>query len=100
MISLIHFGTMEEGTQTHTRVTVSSSTCEKVSADKKTSTIGTDTHKVNIQHQTHVPASSKLKKHLFRTDERKLDASRMSAKEASIKGPIDPDRRGMDSYVK
>ncbi|XP_067837562.1 brain and acute leukemia cytoplasmic protein-like [Heptranchias perlo] len=97
--------TSEGATQTHPQVTVSSSMHEKASTDKKTSTIGTNTH--SGKHQlTHVPGTTIQKRLMFRTDEKKKrDANKMPAKEVSIHVTksicsIESDGRKMENYMK
>ncbi|XP_067887075.1 brain and acute leukemia cytoplasmic protein-like [Heterodontus francisci] len=100
----VYSSTSEGGTQTHTHVTMSSTVHEKVSADKKTSTIGTNTH--SEKHQlTHVPATTKQKLRMLRTEEKRRDANKMPAKEVSIHVTknicsVESDGRKMEKYMK
>uniref|UniRef100_UPI00398E6A2C brain and acute leukemia cytoplasmic protein-like n=1 Tax=Pristiophorus japonicus TaxID=55135 RepID=UPI00398E6A2C len=96
---------LEGGTQTHAHVTVSSAVHEKVSTDKMTSTIGTNTH--SGKHQlTHVPGTTLQRRRICRTDEKKKrEANKMPAKEVSIHVTknicsIESDGRKMENYVK
>ncbi|GCC31267.1 brain and acute leukemia cytoplasmic protein-like [Chiloscyllium punctatum] len=81
----VYSNTLGGGIQTQTHVTVSSIVHEKVSTDKKTSTVGTNTQ-IGKQHLTQGPPTMKQKRRLFRTEEKKKwDSNKMPAKEVSIR---------------
>ncbi|XP_069776345.1 brain and acute leukemia cytoplasmic protein-like isoform X2 [Narcine bancroftii] len=76
--------TSEGSTQTHTRVTLCSTGKEKMSTIKRTSTVGTNTHR-GKQQLTHVPGATLQKGHIFLTYEKKTwDAKKLSTKEVNI----------------
>ncbi|XP_048451538.1 brain and acute leukemia cytoplasmic protein isoform X1 [Rhincodon typus] len=76
--------TLEAGIQIQTHVTVSANVHEKVSTDKKTTNVGTNTQ-IGKHHLTQVPPTMKQKRRLFRTEEKKKwDSNKMPAKEVNI----------------
>ncbi|XP_055490874.1 brain and acute leukemia cytoplasmic protein-like [Leucoraja erinacea] len=101
----VYSNTSEGSTQTHTHVTVSSNAHEKVSAHKRTSTVGTNTHN-GKQQLTHVPGTSVQKRRIFRTGEKKnSDGNNILANEVNIhvtknNSSIDSEGRQMESCVK
>ncbi|XP_069776344.1 uncharacterized protein [Narcine bancroftii] len=69
--------TSEGSTQTHTRVTLCSTGKEKMSTIKRTSTVGTNTHR-GKQQLTHVPGATLQKGHIFLTYEKPANSERDS----------------------
>ncbi|GCB75358.1 hypothetical protein scyTo_0018998 [Scyliorhinus torazame] len=78
---------------------------EKAGTDKKTSTIGTNTQ-VGRHQLTQVPATTKQRRRMFRTEEKKKrDAIKTPAKEVSIHVTknicsVESDGRKMENCVK
>ncbi|XP_059502318.1 brain and acute leukemia cytoplasmic protein-like isoform X2 [Stegostoma tigrinum] len=81
--SALEKDTLETGIQIQTHVTVSANVHEKVSTDKKTLNVGTNTQ-IGKHHLTQVPPTMKQKRRLFRTEEKKWDSNKMPAKEVNI----------------